>query len=296
MKSFSFFIVLTLSLVQWSCTPSAEQDQQPFLDEQAISEITWVAYAPTIFDPYAGIQPTPESITQDLKVLAKAGFTGLITYGCDGVLGKELPQIAEKLGFAGLILGIWNLNSAEEIANAQKAAKSNLVKGYCVGNEGLGGVYGMNELRAAIDTVRTLTGKPVTTTEQVEDYADENLLGLGDWIFPNVHPYWHEQYDNEAAVKWTVEMYDDLKKRSGKMVLLKEVGFPTAGDDAHHLSEEKQKEYYVALSSRPCQFAWFEAFDMTWKTHEPVEPYWGLFKADRSPKQVTEYLISKNEK
>jgi len=295
MKSLLFFITMMVSVTQWSCTKVSSIQRPTPLKQEALSDFTWVAYAPTNFNPHRGIQPSSESLIEDLKALSEAGFNGLVTYGCDGVLGKELPQIAESLGFKGLILGLWNLNNKEELENAQIAARSDLVKGFCIGNEGLNVRYNLEQLKTAIDTLRILTGKPVTTTEQIEDYTNEELVKLGDWIFPNVHPYWHGKHEIGSAVKWTIDMYDDLKKRSGKSVLLKEVGFPSAGDDVHSMSEKLQKEYYVSLNSQQCQFVWFEAFDMIWKNHVAVEPHWGLFNADRTPKQIAIYLLSKRE-
>jgi len=31
-------------------------------------------------------------------------------------------------------------------------------------------------------------------------YADEDLLALGDWVFPNVHPYFHNRLEPETAL------------------------------------------------------------------------------------------------
>jgi len=83
--------------------------------------------------------------------------------------------------------------------------------GYCVGNEGLEKRYKLEQLSTVMQSLRTLTGKPVTTTEELEDYSDKALLQLGDWVFPNVHPYFHNQLDPDAAVRWTKAAYDDVK-------------------------------------------------------------------------------------
>lgn len=68
----------------------------------------------------------------------------------------------------------------------------------------------------------------MTTTEVFEKYSDESLLRLGDWVFPNAHPYFHSQLDAEAAVRGTRAAYEDLAGRSDRPVILKEVGLPTA--------------------------------------------------------------------
>jgi hypothetical protein len=39
------------------------------------------------------------------------------------------------------------------------------------------------------------------------------------------------------------------------------------------------------------RFVYFEAFDQPWKTHLPIEPHWGLFRSDRSPKALAATLL-----
>jgi len=99
-------------------------------------EIVWVAYSPPKGDPSRGVEPTTESIREDLVTLKAAGFTGLVTYGSSGVLGRELPEVAKATGFKGVIVGIWDPSNPYEIAAAKKAAQFPIVLGFCVGNEG----------------------------------------------------------------------------------------------------------------------------------------------------------------
>ncbi len=257
--------------------------------EKRISEVIWVAYTPPSGNPNRGVEATPEAIRQDLEILAKAKFTGLVTYGCSGAMGTELPRAAQEVGFKGLILGVWDPNNRQEIAVAVAVAGNPIVLGYCVGNEGLPekeqkGRYSLEQLTSVIQSLRTLTGKPVTTAEQCADYADERLLKLGDWVFPTVHPYFYHVRDPLEAVKWTKARYDDLRKRSGRFVLFKEVGLPTAGDEPGKMSEATQEQYYAELAKTDVKFVYFEGFDQPWKTHLPIEPHWGLFTADRTPK------------
>jgi len=103
-----------------------------------LKTIRWICYAPTHFNPDAGLMPADSSIEADLALLKKTGFSGLVTYGCDGSLGKTLPMLAQKHGFEGLILGIWSPKNPEELQNARDAAKLPIVTAFCVGNEGLG--------------------------------------------------------------------------------------------------------------------------------------------------------------
>lgn len=286
-------VVFAVALVSEEQVSGAESNTW----EKKVSGIVWVAYAPTTANPNKGIEPTVESLREDLITLQKAGFTGLVTYTCSGLLGQKLPELAEKQKLKGLILGIWDPNNQKEIAAAIAASSNPFVLGYCIGNEGLSkkgqpdGRYSLEQLTAVIQSIRTLTGKPVTTTEQYEDYLDKQLLELGDWVFPTVHPYFYHKRVLDAAVQWTKAAYDDLKKRTKRFVLFKEVGLPTAGDPEGRMSETLQDQYYVELAKTDVRFVYFEAFDQPWKTHLPVEPHWGIFTADRTPKLLGKRLL-----
>jgi exo-beta-1,3-glucanase (GH17 family) len=254
--------------------------------KRKLSELCWIAYAPTNFNPDKRLYPSTVDIRQDLQFLYNMGFKGLVTYGADNILA-EVPRLAKEVGFEGVIMGIWDPSNIIENNNAIKAVT--YVDGYTVGNEGFNApqhnpTYDYDILKDAIDKLRKATKKPVATTEEIDDYyADPRLVELGDWIFPNVHPYWHGIKEPEAAVAWTVEQYNRLAKHN-KFVSLKEVGFPTEGDT--EVSEERQAEYYQQLQETGVKFIHFEAFDGPWKTWEPVEPHWGLFRNDRSVKKV----------
>lgn len=260
---------------------------------EKVSTIVWVGYSPPKADPTRGIEATAESMREDLNLLHKAGFTGLVTYSSSGILGRELPKFAQTAGFQGLIIGIWDPSSQTEIAAAKEAAKNPIVLGFCVGNEGLRRRYQMPALAAAIQDIRKTTNKPVTTTEIIEEYSDEDLLRLGDWVFPNAHPFFHNQLAPDAAVRWTKAAYDDLKRRSDRLVIFKEVGLPTAGDSKRKLSEAAQEEYYLELARTDVRYVYFEAFDQPWKTHLPIEPHWGIFRSDRTPKLLGSRLLRK---
>jgi exo-beta-1,3-glucanase (GH17 family) len=259
-----------------------------------VSGIRWVDYSPTLADPNKGIEPTVPSMRADLALLRRTGFTGLITYGSSGAQGKYLPRLARDAGFKGLILGIWNPSDGQEIKQAEAAASLPIVLGYCVGNEGLHERYQLDTLSSAIKSVRRATGKPVTTTEEIDDYASDGLLGLGDWVFPNAHPYFHGQKEPEAAVRWTQSAWDDMARRSGRFVFFKEVGLPTDGDPQGTSSEEGQSTYYTLLGKTSVKFAYFEAFDQPWKNQLPVEPHWGLFRSDRTPKLFARTLLQQH--
>ena len=262
---------------------------------EKVSDIVWVDYSPSSSNPNTGLGATPDEIIADLAVLRDAGFNGLVTYASTGIMGRELPALAQEAGFEGLIMGIWDPDSQEEYDAAVSAAQNNIVLGYCIGNEGFNrpSRYDMSKLSASIKKLREATGKPVTTTEEIDDYYDEELLQLGDWIFPNAHPYFHDQSEPDSALRWTKGVYDELKNRTDRFVLLKEVGLPTAGAKDEKLSEESQKQYFVELANTDVDFVYFEAFDQPWRTYLPIESHWGIFNSDRTPKLLGWQLMGK---
>jgi len=263
--------------------PTEAQLCAPFRGAPWVSHLLslrWVAYSPTHSNPQRGIAPPSGSVQADLAVLRAAGFDGLVTYGrLDG-----LPGLAARAGFRKMLYGVWNPSDASEMDAAKRAGRDPLVLGFVVGNEGMDSRYTYEAVRQSIETLRQATGKPVTTTEEVGDYADPKVRQLGDWLFPNVHPWYQRIGDPSLAVEWVERRFRRLTEWVSKPVLLKEVGLPSAGDPA--ASEAKQAAFYRQLSRTQVKFVWFEAFDQPWKTQTPVEPFWGLFRADRTPKPV----------
>ena len=184
----------------------------------------------------------------------------------------------------------------EEIANALAAAE--FADGYGIGNEGLdgcgGSLYTRDTLVATMDQLRAATSKPVTTSEQIEDYLDgcaDFLLANGDWLFPIIHPFNNGVRDPKEGAEWTEKEYRSLVELTDKFVFAKESGWPTDGDQA--ATEENQEAYFNALKGRSAKYGYFEAFDQPWKDTQVFawEPHWGLFRDNRSPK----LFISRNQ-
>lgn len=254
-----------------------------------LKRIRWVAYSsPT---PVASL--TAETIAKDLLVLKKAGFTGLVTYGSLGKMGRPFLSIAQALGFKGVIVGIWSPFSQGELKNARESADLPIVMGYSIGNEGLYQPrerYSLQDLCSAIAKLREATGKPVTTSEEIDDYLLYPELRLvGDWLFPISHSYWHAVKYALPAVTWQRAYYDVLSEKTERFIFLKEVGLPTQG--AYGLSEANQDLFYRELAKTDIPFVYFEAFDQPTKTFSSVEPYWGIFHTDRTPKTLAWNLM-----
>ncbi|MFN7926832.1 MAG: hypothetical protein U0Y68_02610 [Blastocatellia bacterium] len=254
-----------------------------------LRQLRWVAYSPTNYNPNVSppIIPSEASMAADLKTLRAYGFTGLITYGAQLT---AIPRLAAAADFKSMLVGVWDPNSAAELQLAKDAAAQEIVAGILVGNEGISfSRYTLPDLQRAVAEVRLQTKKPVSTTEIYERYFSiPELLTLGDFVTVNAHPFFHgqEMRDPQRAVDWTVTAYRELAKLSDKPLLLKEVGLPSEGEPG--LSEKNQARYYELLSDSPVTFCWFEAFDQPWKDWGAVEKYWGIFHADRSPKQAVQ--------
>ncbi len=257
-----------------------------------------VAYQPRGFLPLVELQiPPAERIREDLRLLRENGFRSLVTYGSYGVMGS-IPEIARNEGFDGLIfIGIWDIFSDDEWENAVSQAP--FVDGYVLGNEGLGLRYSQDELASKMDELRWETGLPVTTSEPVAKYLNSHhsqwLLENSDWLFPNVHPFWAGHLKPEQSVNWIIAHHDYLTAISGKKVILKEAGFPTAGSAG--LSEESQLGFYKALESTGISFFYFEAFDQPWKRDvsklPAIEAHWGIFHDSGKPKKVIQGLADR---
>jgi exo-beta-1,3-glucanase (GH17 family) len=261
------------------------------LDDGPVFNNPAIAYSPRGYNPTPeATEPSNEQLVSDLKLLSSVGFRSLVTYGSQGSL-SAIPELARAHGFDGLIImGIWDPSSEEEWSNATAAAP--FVDAYCVGNEGLGTRYEPQELSEAMEKLRNTTGKPVSTSERIENYLQgpyrEWLLRESDWLYPIVHPVWHGHLDPERAVNWIVVRHDYLAATSGRQVIVKEAGFPSAGPTG--ASEKEQAVFFQRLSASGIPFFYFEAFDQPWKRSVledgDIESTWGLFDDEGSPKEV----------
>jgi exo-beta-1,3-glucanase (GH17 family) len=152
--------------------------------------------------------------------------------------------------------------------------------------------------------VRAGTSIPVTVADDFNFWnkaKSRAVAGEVDFLVTHAHPLWNG-IQIENALDWTTERLEEVQKMHPQhTIVLGETGWATRkhnqGEQAElikgHPGEEEQKLFYEAVTAwareaRVTVF-FFEAFDENWKGGEhpdEVEKHWGLFQADRTPKQA----------
>jgi exo-beta-1,3-glucanase (GH17 family) len=289
------------------------QDRQALLAD-SLARHRFIAYVPRSFSIHDG-QPqvaTRAGIQEDLQRL-HPHFNGLITYGL-GHGQAEIAGLAVEAGFQALFLGVWDPTDTAELDTAIALAERypRHVIGLVLGNEGLFWKrYGARDLETAAAHVRARAPQlALGSSEPFAVYLDSPdaaaLLAL-DLLLPNIHPRfepWFDPANTEQATTFVVEVLELLRERSGKPVLIKETGLPSAPAE-QGFTEARQAAFWSRLAERipptpTHNLAWFEAFDSPWKPRElqdefgrleASEAHWGLFRHDGTPKPVVQTLI-----
>jgi exo-beta-1,3-glucanase (GH17 family) len=276
----------------------------------------FVAYEPTSLKVSEGhVTPADrESIRADLRVL-RPKFDALITY--DAIHGAEsIAAVAAALKFRALIIGVWDPADNAELGAAMAAAGRypQLVLGLSLGNEMLFS-HRTDAASLAALIARVHTQFPVialATTEPFHIYHQPevaSLLGQLDFLLVNAHPvfqpWFHESTDGTAA-QFVVNVLAELAPLACGPILVKETGVPTAPTSAG-FSQARQASFYRELRARLAPnadraFAYFAAFDAPWRAYDaiavpgaapgihPEEAHWGLYDAERRPKQAAREL------
>ena len=257
----------------------------------------WVAYSPSgSWQP--GQVADSSLIWHDLRVLSEFHFCGLTTYGTLDSL-CTVPRLARRFGFEPIVMGVWidsneTLNRRSIELAIEYHADADAI---CVGNEALFfNRVDTSYLQWAMDTIRTATGKPVTTSEHWTMYSrpgyQQWLLRNCDFLFPILNPTDNGIHEPGPGVDWVMDQLGSIETMAGDSlgVILKEAGWPTNSDDPPQrewANEASQYSFLNELSGRfggDTLYFCFEAFDGWWKTGDPTQPYWGLFDSARLPK------------
>lgn len=296
---------VSLSLVSATSVSAASPDtRNPFfayLTGQPTSGM--ICYTPSELDPRSEVNQRllkTSSIRKDLEVLRDC-FDGLVLYGYHEANTPRILAVAKTLKYRAVLLGVWDIKSAAELDGVAALAtqyQNDFALGILVGNEGLTfGRYEEEDLAIAEGRLRPRLPKsiPIATSEPLVGYSREAVLKFGDFLAPNIHPVFDRKELGPAeAANWAWEQAASLANKTKKPVLIKETGFPHAGDAKY--SPETQAAFWAAYLKPGIlggdDTAWtfhgvsFEAFDLPWKAVESkleIEKSWGLFSSKREP-------------
>ena len=265
-----------------------------------------------------GAQPTRAQLHEDLILLAQR-FHLLRLYNASAT-AEVVLQIArdEKLPFR-FLLGLWV--APETDAKAHAANRAELEGGVRLANAFPGQVIALeigNETQISwsdhrvptelligyLREARARTVVPVTTADDFAYWsAPESVRLAAELDFIDMHAYamWAgEQLEN--ALRFTQEKYAAVvQHHPDRIIILGEHGWATKrhseGEQAKLIRGQPGEEQQAAY--RESALTWttrerianvyFEAFDENWKggAHpDEVEKHWGLYRADRTPKQA----------
>lgn len=260
-----------------------------------------ICYTPSELDPRAEVNQRllkTSSIRKDLEVL-RENFDGLVLYGYHEANTPRILAVAKTLKYRAVLLAVWDIKSAGELDGVAALAtqyQNDFALGVLVGNEGLTfGRYEEEDLAIAEARLRPRLPKsvPIATSEPLVGYSRDVVLKFGDFLAPNIHPVFdRKELAPAEAAAWAREQATALAKKSKKPVLLKETGFPHAGDAKY--TPKTQAAYWEAYlkpgviggDDKTWTFhgVGFEAFDLPWKAAESnleIEKSWGLFSPQR---------------
>jgi exo-beta-1,3-glucanase (GH17 family) len=261
-----------------------------------------------------GPAPSRAELREDLELLR--GRWGLLRiYSADEIAGDLLSLIREERLPFKVLLGAWIAPEAPGANRLQVETAIRLANAYpdvvlavCVGNETQ---VSWSDHRLPAETLvgwlretRLRTKLPVTTADDFGFWVQaqsEQVAREVDLIVAHVYAMWNG-LPLEGALGFTKEKYAEVVRvHDGRPVLLGEAGWATRrhteGDQGKLIQGEPgevpQRVFFEQFSGWVVRerivSTWFEAFDENWKggSHpDEVEKHWGLFGADRVPKQA----------
>lgn len=305
---FAVIFYLLLGAIASIATAQDGAKKFPLFDYIASEHAAMIAYTPSELDPRNPANQerlATASLRKDLEALRPA-FDGLVLYGYNEASTPRLVAVAKDLKYRAILLAIWQPKSAAEcdgVAELAKLHEKDFALGVLVGNEGLTfGRYEEEDVRIAGERLRAKlpASVPIATTEPLVGYSRKIMLEFGDFLCPNIHPVFdRKDLAAPAAAKWVHEEARKLASASGKHVIVKETGFPHAGDAKY--TPATQADFWQAYAgdsrltaiegnSKNTRLIFtgiaFEAFDLPWKAEASglaIEKSWGLMSHDRKP-------------
>ncbi len=259
------------------------------------------------------VDPDAAQLREDVRLL-RDHWPLLRIYDAGGFARTLLDVLREESGRPLVVLGAWIApddsvgNRAEiEAAVALAAEYPDLVAAVCVGNETQVSWSAHrcdpSVLLAALREVRARVAVPVTTADDFNFWNKPESAAVAaevDFILLHAHPLWNGKQLDEALPWLQAQLADARARHAGVPVFIGETGWATrrhtAGEQATLmkgvLGELEQARFHADLrawaDSAGVTAFFFEAFDENWKGGDhpdEVEKHWGLWRADRSPKQ-----------
>ncbi len=158
-----------------------------------------------------------------------------------------------------------------------------------------------------VRTVRAAIEQPVTVAENFAwwIHSGAELAAELDFIGVHTYPAWEAKPIDEALA-YTIENMEGVRAAlpDSKLAILEAGWATTASEFGERASEANQARYYHELkdwaTSASVTVFFFEAFDEPWKgsPDDPLgaEKHWGMFKVDRSPKDVIHSIRQEAER
>jgi exo-beta-1,3-glucanase (GH17 family) len=211
----------------------------------------------------------------------------------------------------------------DAVVSAIKTYGTDHIAGITVGNEYLLDSYGtngnanntagvaartmlLNYIQEANKTIQGLSlskSLPIGTADAGSALTLPLCEGV-DYFMANVHPWFGDVSIDDAAV-WTWQFFQDFdvdicaQATNKPSMYIAETGWPTQSMNASEASDgpsiasvgNLQKfidTFTCQANSNGTQYFFFEFMDETWKEiYGGVEPYWGLYNANRTLKDIT---------
>ena len=317
--------VLLILALSAGCSGEPNRDPVPREDPFAvrpflpISGGRWIGNA-ICYGPHrdgqrpGGPAPSAAEIREDLHLMAPH-WNLLRIYGSSGFAETLLTVIRQDELDMKVMLGVWIAPGAP-VANDREAdaaidlaaAYPGIVRAVSVGNETqISWSAHRSPPDILIDHVRRVragVAVPVTVADDFNYWNKPESRALAseiDFITMHAHPMWNG-FQLEDALTWLSDQMAAVQAMHPEhAVVLGETGWATSvhneGEQAELIrgqaGEIGQKRFHDAVEAwaeaEQLTVFYFEAFDENWKggSHpSEVEKHWGLFRADRSPKEA----------
>ncbi len=269
-------------------------------DEELLEDLRIMAKHWNLIRMYGSewAEPVLRLIRQEelpIRVMVGAWLTTEVKRGPDGEDVIDADAVAANV---------------RQVNGAIRAARAHpdLVAGISVGNE-IRVFWSDHKVQPKrligyIRAVRAETEVPVTVADDFNFWnkpESQEVAKELDFIVLHIHALW-AGCSIEDALPWTQRIYKEISDaHPSKTVVIGEAGWATKkhteGEQAKLIKATPgaadQERYWLGLrawaeKNKVATF-WFEAFDENWKggPHpDEVEKHWGVFKADRTPKQA----------